>query len=83
MNLNLSNLEVDLEQVADSALTVIPGNPAFAVPLEKGAVHWLFTYLASYLQAKANATTAASSVQSAVAAGAAAGAASVAPKAAS
>lgn len=76
--LNLSNLEVDLESVADTALTLIPGNPAFAVPLEKEGVHWLFTFFASYLQAKATALSTPANVTSAIAAGATAGTAAAA-----
>lgn len=73
MQLNLSNVEVDLEQIVDSAIGFIPGNPAFAAPLEKEAIHWLLTYGFAFIQAKVNSPATTPALADAAAKGTAAG----------
>lgn len=78
MTIDLTNLETDVEQIADSALGFIPGNPTFAAPIEKEAVHWLLTYAFSFIQAKASAIGKTPALADAAAKGAAAGVAAAA-----
>jgi len=59
MNIDLGNIEPQLEEVLDTVVAAVPGNPALAVPAEKAILHGLMVGLMHLLAGNGSATASA------------------------